>query len=131
MKILFLCVANSSRSQMAEGLARFYLGDSVRVQSAGSQPTSVNPYAVKVMGELGIDISSQYSKSVAEISPETIDVVITLCAEEVCPLVLGDKKRLHWGLKDPAAVQGSEVEKLTAFRQVRDQIRQKLEELNL
>ena len=129
MKILFLCVANSSRSQMAEGLARSFLGKLNLVQSAGSNPTQLNPYAVQVMAEIGIDISSYRSKSVDEIDPDSVDLVITLCAEEVCPSSFGNKKRLHWGLSDPAAVEGSEVEKVAAFRKVRDQIKQKLEEL--
>jgi arsenate reductase len=129
MKILFLCVANSSRSQMAEGLARSFLANSNWVQSAGSSPTQLNPYAVQVMSEIGIDISSYRSKSVDEINPDSVDLVITLCAEEVCPSSFGNKKSLHWGLSDPAAVDGSEVEKIAAFRKVRDQIKKKLEEL--
>ncbi|MGE4234112.1 MAG: arsenate reductase ArsC [Bacteriovoracia bacterium] len=129
MKILFLCVANSARSQMAEGLARAILGLTVTVQSAGSNPSSVNPLAVKVLSEIEIDISQQHSKSVIEIDPTTVDTVITLCAEEVCPVYLGYVKRVHWPLPDPAAVAGSEDERLTAFRTVRDEIKKRVESL--
>jgi arsenate reductase len=102
MNLLFLCVANSARSQMAEGLARHLLPPSVTVQSAGSTPTRVNPVAVEVMAELGIDLAAHRSKSVADIDPASVDVVITLCAEEVCPAFLGAAERLHWPFPDPA-----------------------------
>ena len=92
-RILYLCVANSARSQMAEGLSRYILGGRVEVLSAGSQPTRVNPYAILAMAEIGIDISAQRSKSVDEIDPARIDLVITLCAEEVCPVFPGRKRR--------------------------------------
>lgn len=129
MRILFLCVANSSRSQMAEGLARSFLGKGALIQSAGSNPTRVNPYAVEAMKEVGIDIASYRAKSVDEIDPTSVDLIITLCAEEVCPLGFAEKPRLHWGLPDPAAVEGSETKKLAAFRSVRDEIQKKLGEL--
>ena len=125
MKILFLCVANSARSQMGEGLARQLLGPAVLVQSAGSQPSTVNPLAVRAMAEEGIDISQHTSKNVSDIDPD-VDVVITLCAEEVCPVFPGAVERLHWPLADPAAVQGTEDERLRAFREVRDEIRRRL-----
>lgn len=102
-RILFLCVANSARSQMAEGLARQLLGKRARVQSAGSMPSQVNPYAVETMAEIGIDISGQQSKSVDTIDPASIDLVVTLCAEEVCPILPGKVKRLHWPIADPAS----------------------------
>ncbi len=102
MNLLFLCVANSARSQMAEGLARHLLPPSVTVQSAGSTPTRVNPVAVEVMAELGIDLAAHRSKSVADIDPASVDVVVTLCAEEVCPAFLGAAERLHWPFPDPA-----------------------------
>ena len=124
--LLFLCVANSARSQMAEGLARHLLGDTVRVQSAGSTPSRVNPLAVAVMAELGIDISGQHSKSVDTIDPGTVDTVITLCAEEVCPAFLGNARRLHWGLPDPAAATGSDADRLAAFRAVRDELQRRI-----
>src|SRR5437660_1784371 len=101
--LLFLCVANSARSQMAEGLARALFGDAARVQSAGSRPSRVNPYAVAVMAELGIDLTVHTSKSVDTIDPRTVDTVVTLCAEEVCPVLLGAARRLHWPIDDPAS----------------------------
>lgn len=100
--LLFLCVANSARSQMAEGLARARFGDRVRIQSAGSMPSRVNPYAIEVMRERGIDLGTHASKSVETIDPSTVDTVITLCAEEVCPVFLGAARRLHWPIEDPA-----------------------------
>ncbi len=124
--VLFLCVANSARSQMAEGLARTLLPPDVRVWSAGSHPTSVRPEAVAVLAELGVDIRGQRSKAVAEIPAAEVDTVVTLCAEEECPVFLGRATRLHWGLPDPAAVGGSDEERLTAFRAVRDELRRHL-----
>lgn len=120
-----MCVANSARSQMAEGLARQLFGDRVRVQSAGTRPSHVNPYAVEVMGELGIDLATHRSKSVDEIDPSTVDTVITLCAEEVCPVWLGDATRLHWPLPDPAG-EGTPDELRARFRSARDEIRRRL-----
>jgi arsenate reductase len=96
MKILFMCVANSARSQIAEGLARQILGSQITIQSAGSKATTVNLFAIRAMNEIGIDISKQKSKSVDSIDPQTVDTVITLCAEEVCPVFLGKAKKLHW-----------------------------------
>ncbi len=127
--ILFMCVANSARSQMAEGLGRMIFGHRVRVLSAGSEPSQVNPYAIEVMRELGVDISSQRSKSVKTIDPATVDTVITLCAEEVCPVFLGKARRLHWPVPDPAskAPAHSRDEMLTRFRCARDAIRAKIE----
>ncbi len=127
--VLFLCVANSARSQMAEGLARMIFGDRVSVMSAGSEPSKVNPYAVEVMRELGVDLSEHHSKSVATIDPSTIGTVITLCAEEVCPAFLGNARRLHWPIPDPASKDSSisREEMLTRFRRARDTIRGMLE----
>jgi len=127
--ILFLCVANSARSQMAEGLARHLVDTAVRVQSAGSEPTSVNPLAVEVMAEIGIDISEHHSKSVGSIEPTTVDTVVALCAEEICPVFLGQARRLHWPMPDPAAAHGSREAKLAAFRAVRDELRRRIAEL--
>ncbi len=124
--ILFLCVANSARSQMAEGIARNLAPEGVRVWSAGSVPTSVRPEAIAVLREIGIDIASQRSKGVHEIPAAEVDLVVTLCAEEVCPVFLGEATRLHWALPDPAAVQGSDEERLLAFRQVRDELRRRI-----
>jgi arsenate reductase (thioredoxin) len=127
--ILFLCVANSARSQMAEGLGRMIFGDRVPVQSAGSEPSTVNPYAIEVMKELGIDLSTHTSKSVQTIDPSNVGTVITLCAEEVCPVFLSKARRLHWPIPDPASKDSSitREEMLTRFRTARDTIREKLE----
>ncbi len=124
--VLFLCVANSARSQMAEGIARSLAPAGVRVSSAGSQPSKVNPLAIRALDEVGLDIRGHHSKSVETISPEGVDAVITLCAEEVCPVFLGKAKRVHWGLPDPAAAGGSDEEGLQAFRDVRDELRRRL-----
>ena len=126
--LVFLCVANSARSQMAEGLARTLFGGLVRIQSAGSQPTRVNPNAIAVMREVGIDITGQHSKSVDGIDPASVGAVITLCAEEVCPVWPGKLARMHWPLPDPAthdpAVSAEVV--LARFRAVRDELRFRL-----
>ncbi len=124
--ILFLCVANSARSQMAEGIARALAPASVRISSAGSRPSRLNPLAVKALAEIGLDISTQWSKSVDDIPPGDVDVVITLCAEEVCPVFLGKALRVHWGLPDPAGAGTSGDEQLQAFRDVRDELRRRL-----
>lgn len=124
--ILFLCVANSARSQIAEGVARSMAPVGTTVWSAGSRPTSVRPEAIAVLRELGLDISSHRSKSVEEIPTSEVDTVVTLCGEEECPVFLGQAIRLHWGLPDPAAVTGSTEERLNAFRQTRDELRRRL-----
>lgn len=129
MNILFLCVANSSRSQMAEGLAKSMLGTSVRVESAGSKPTQVNYLAIQVMNEVEIDISSHRSKSVDELDPafiQELNYIVTLCAEEVCPHVLSKATRLHWPLPDPAGQNGSVEHQLNQFRMARDEIASQL-----
>ena len=130
-RILFLCVANSARSQMAEGLARKLFGDHVQVQSAGSSPSRVNPYAIEVTREVGIDLTTHASKSVDTIDPASVDIVITLCAEEVCPVFLGQVRRLHWPIPDPASDDPSlsREQMLERFRSAREQIRARLEEL--
>lgn len=124
--ILFLCVANSARSQIAEGLARTMVPAGTRVWSAGSHPTSVRPEAVAVLKEIGIDISGHRSKAVSGIAADGVDLVITLCAEEECPVFLGKAERLHWGLPDPAAVTGSEEQRLAAFRNTREELRRRI-----
>lgn len=128
--ILFLCVANSARSQMAEGLAR-WMFPGLRIQSAGSLPSPVNPYAIEVLAELGIDASSQTSKSVQDIDPATVDLVITLCADEVCPVFLGQAEHLHWPIPDPASDDPSLTpdRMRERFRTARDEIRSRLETL--
>jgi protein-tyrosine-phosphatase len=124
--LLFLCVANSARSQMAEGIARSLAPPGVKVWSAGSQPTRVRPEAIAVLTEIGIDISDHRSKAVSEIPAVDIDTVITLCGEEECPVFLGNARRLHWGLPDPAAVEGHESVRLDAFRRIRDELRRRI-----
>jgi arsenate reductase len=103
MKILFLCVANSARSQMAEGLARHLLGPVADIMSAGSAPTKPNPYAIEAMADRGIDITTHTSKSFASLDAAAFDYVITLCAEEICPWLPGKTQRLHWPIDDPAS----------------------------
>lgn len=127
--ILFLCVANSARSQMAEGLGRMVFGDRLPVESAGSEPSRVNPWAVEVMREIGVDLSSHRSKSVQTIDPATVATVVTLCAEEVCPAFLGEARRLHWPIPDPASRDETipREEMLARFRTARDEIRARLE----
>jgi arsenate reductase (thioredoxin) len=124
--VLFLCVANSARSQLAEGVARALAPPGVTVWSAGSQPTHVRPEAIATLAEIGIHIAGHRSKSVAEIPAAEIDTVITLCGEEECPVFLGKARRLHWGLPDPAGVIGSEEDRANAFRRTRDELRRRL-----
>ncbi len=107
---------------MAEGLAKNLFGNDTVIQSAGSRPSVVNPIAIKVMEEIGIDISNHRSKSVEEIDPASVDTVITLCAEEVCPVFLGKAERLYWPLPDPGLGKTTDEEKLQSFREVRDAI---------
>lgn len=128
MNILFLCVANSARSQLAEGLAKTIFGSRAHVESAGSEPSGkVQPWAVAVLKDIGIDISKHTSKSIDEL-PESflknLNYVITLCAEEVCPVFLSNATRLHWPIQDPA--HQPEDKKEEAFKIARDEIRQKL-----
>ena len=127
--VLFLCVANSARSQMAEGIARSLAPAGTTIWSAGSRPTKVRPEAIAVLKEIGIDISRHHAKAVAEIPAAEVDTVITLCGEEECPVFLGKATRLHWGLPDPAAVSGSEAERLSTFRKVRDELRRRIGDL--
>ena len=123
--VLFLCVANSARSQLAEGIARSLAPPTVRISSAGSSSASVRNHAVQVMQEIGLDISEYRSKSVDEVE-RPVDAVITLCAEEACPVWLDDAVRLHWPLPDPAIVRGSENKQMDAFRAVRDELSRRL-----
>jgi len=121
---LFLCVANSARSQIAEGLARSLAPAGVKISSAGSAPSKVNPFAIRVLAEVGIDATSQYSKSVNEIAPGDVDAVITLCAEEECPVFLGKARRYHWGLPDPGGA--TDEERLQSFRAIRAELKRRL-----
>jgi len=115
---------------MAEGLARVYFGARASIHSAGSVPTSVNPLAIAALDERGIDISAQESTCVNLVDPSTVDVVVTLCAGEVCPAFLGETRRLHWPLPDPAVSTGPAVEQLGHFRAVRDEIEKRLPQLD-
>lgn len=126
--LLFLCVANSARSQMAEGLAR-KLFPGLRILSAGSRPASVNPYAIEALAEVGIDARYYFSKHVQDIDRNAVGVVITLCAEEVCPVFPGSVDRLHWPLPDPAGGDPSlgHAEMLERFRTTRDELQRRLE----
>ena len=126
--ILFLCVQNSARSQMAEGLARAIAPPEVEVWSAGSEPATVNPYAARAMEEIGIDLSDHRSQPVDEIPLEWVGTVITLCAEEICPTLPGAVDRHHWPLRDPAAAEGTDQEVMRAFRAARDEIRALVED---
>jgi arsenate reductase len=126
--ILFLCVANSARSQIAEGWARRLAPPGVAVYSAGSHPGRLNPAAQSVMAEVGIDLSSHRSKAVSDVPVERVATVVTLCADEVCPVLPGDVRRLHWPLEDPAG-PGSEREVLARFRRTRDEIERRVREL--
>ncbi len=131
MKILFLCVANSARSQMAEGLAKKILGTKAEIQSAGSEPSGkVNPFAIQALKEVGIDLSSHTSKSWNDLPSHfmsALDFVITLCAEEICPVIHSNAKKLYWGMPDPASAGQTDAERAEAFRRARDSIREKLE----
>ena len=123
--LLFLCVANSARSQLAEGIARSLAPEHLKISSAGSVPTAVRPQAIEVLGEIGIDISHYTSTSLDKVE-RPVDAVITLCAEEVCPVWLEHAWRAHWRLPDPADLEGTEEEKLDAFRSVREGLRRRL-----
>jgi arsenate reductase (thioredoxin) len=131
MKIAFLCVANSARSQMAEGLARNIWGMRHAVFSAGSQPTKLNPLALRAMQEIGVDITHYSSKGFDALPLGELDYVVTLCAEEVCPHVVSPAKRLHWPTPDPASVQGSEQMQMEAFRDARDAIAKQIRDWGL
>lgn len=130
MNILFLCVANSARSQMAEGLAKQIFGRDFNIESAGSQPSgTVNPFAIQAMKKYGIDITTHHSKSWDDLPRDffdNLDFVITLCAEEICPTVPSKAQRLHWGLPDPAYMGKSDEERLLAFENTRDEIEKRL-----
>ncbi len=131
IKILFVCVHNSARSQMAEGLVNFTSGGKAKAWSAGSTPTQVHPLAVKAMEEIGVDISGQISKSFAEVADLAFDYVITLCGDGdvICPTFPGNAKSLHWPQPDPAAAKGSEEKRLAAFREVRDALLLRIRDL--
>jgi len=124
-KVLLLCTHNSCRSQIAEGIVNHFLGDRFQAFSAGTEATRVNPLAIRVMAEIGIDISSHQSKTMEQFSGMHFDHVITLCgdANEKCPLFFGGVKRVHLGFDDPSRLTGSDDEVLPAYRRVRDEIK--------
>jgi len=124
LRVLFVCTQNSARSQMAEGLMRHFAGEAVEVYSAGSQPSSVHPLAIRAMAERTIDISSHRSKHVDEFSGQTFDYVITVCdrAREVCPVFPDQPREIHWSLPDPAGMGDTERERYHAFKQTADQL---------
>lgn len=123
-RVLILCTANSARSQMAEGLLRHLAGDTLEVFSAGAKPSIVNPFAIQAMHQRGIDISQHRSKHLNEFLQDEFDYVLTVCdaAAETCPVFPGKAQRVHWSFPDPAAVEGSDEEKLASFIQVRDSL---------
>ena len=125
-KVLFICTHNSARSQMAEGLLRAFYWDRYEAYSAGTQPSMVNPYAIKVMAEIGIDISTHQSKNVDVFHGMKFDYVVTVCnkAKEACPLFLGGEEYLHNDFDDPSLFKGNEDEKLAVFRKTRGVIRE-------
>ncbi|MBN93763.1 MAG: low molecular weight phosphatase family protein [Deltaproteobacteria bacterium] len=129
--VLFLCVANSARSQMAEGLARQILGPGYQILSAGSSPTRVNPWAIQAMAEIDIDITGQASSHVEDVIADEVDLVITLCAEEVCPVFLDKTTRLHWPLQDPDRKNETltDAQRLEHFRTARDEIARRIRAL--
>lgn len=133
MNILFLCVANSARSQIAEGLAKNLFTDKAWIESAGSRPgEQVHPFAIQTLSEIGIDISSNTPKSIQDLPKEFIqnlDLVITLCREEQCPVISGSFKRESWSLPDPADQSTSDTEKAEAFRNTRNEIQFRLTRL--
>ena len=128
--ILVLCTGNSARSQMGEGLFRHYLGDRFEIHSAGTKPSFVRPEAIAVMSELGIDISTHRSKSVDEFLGHEFAYIVTVCdnARENCPYFPGKVARVHWSFEDPAAAEGDDETRRGAFRRIRDQIRDRVEE---
>lgn len=132
MRVLILCTGNSARSQMAEGLLRHHGGDFYDVFSAGTKPTQVRPEAIIVMREIGIDITGHRSKSVDEFVGQEFDYVITVCdnARESCPIFPAKTERIHWSIQDPAALQGSEEQRLSEFRRARDELRKHLQAFN-
>ena len=127
-KVLFLCTANSCRSQMAEGIANHFLGDRLEAFSAGTGASYVNPRAIEVLSEIGVDISDHRSKNIDEFSGQDFDYVITLCsdANEKCPLFFGGVERTHLGFSDPAKARGTEEAIMAEFRKIRDEIKERL-----
>jgi len=122
--VLFICTHNAGRSQMAEGMANHMFPDKVEAKSGGSKPSTINPLAIKVMKEIGIDISRQRSKHLDELEGQQFDVVVTMCTEDedMCPFFPGGKEYIHHSFADPSRVTGTEEQKLQAVRVIRDDI---------
>ncbi|MEE9152991.1 MAG: arsenate reductase ArsC [candidate division NC10 bacterium] len=131
MKVLFVCTGNSARSQMAEAFARQYGQGRVEASSAGIDPKGLHPLTIKVMAEKGIDMSHQQSKALTDEMLSKADYVITVCghADQHCPALPEHVRKVHWALEDPAAAQGSEAEILATFREIRDQIEARVQDL--
>ena len=127
--ILFLCAANSARSQIAEGLARALAPDGGEVFSAGSSPSRLHPFVVRVLDEVDVDTSRLYAKGIDGVPTDKVSTVVTLCAANRCPQLAGEVERLHWPVEDPTAGGGGDQAVLDAFRGVRDTIRARLVEL--
>ena len=129
-RVLLLCIHNSARSQMAEGLLKHLAGDRFEAMSAGTEATHVRPLAIRAMEEIGIDISRQESKTLDRYLQEPFDHVITVCddANEACPFFPGAANRLHWSFEDPSKAEGTEEERVEVFRSVRDRIRERIED---
>jgi len=127
-RVLFLCTANSCRSQMAEGITNNFFGKELEAFSAGTQASFVNPTAIDVMKEIGVDISNHRSKNLSVFDGQSFDYVITLCgdANETCPLYIDGTKKTHIGFDDPAKATGTQEETLNEFRRVRDEIKERL-----
>ena len=124
--VLILCTGNSCRSHLAEGILRAAAGNFLNVQSAGSKPAGyVHPLAIRVMKEIGIDISAHHSKHMNDFLKQQVETVVTVCgnADQACPIFPGQTNRHHWGFDDPAHATGTDEEKLVVFRRVRDQIK--------
>jgi arsenate reductase len=124
-KVLFICTHNSARSQIAEGMLNSLFGNKYQAYSAGTEPSVVIPHAIQVMAEIGIDLSKHRSKNINEFVGQKLDFVVTVCdrARETCPYFPGGIKRLHRSFEDPASFKGTEAERLSAFRRIRDEIR--------
>lgn len=128
LNILFVCIANSIRSQMAEGLAKKLLAGNAVIQSAGAFPSQVHPFVIQVLNEIGIDISQQYSKSIESIDIQQIDLIIILCEKESCPDLPSTIKQLHWPMLDPLVAK-KPLEQLALFRQLRDELKNKIAQI--
>lgn len=124
--VLFTCVLNSSRSQMAAAIATALAPPSIRISSAGTRPAPIHPLAIEVLADLGFDLRDAPSRSIHEIPPDDVDVVITLCEENIGATFPGHALRVHWPLPDPSKVEGSDAARLDAFRQIRDELMRRL-----